>query len=992
MANIGQLFVELGINSAAFVEGMDKATYKAKQGAKEIADAFEDLGSSLGGILGKFGEFGEQIGGVFEGMGGVLGDLAGSMGSLGGAMGTLAVGTGAVVAAGVAVVGVLDGLALKSAESAANLYKMSEKTGVSVETLSQLGFVARETGVSQETLAKSLELMNKSAFAAATASDGATNAYTRLGVSVVDSNGHLKDTGALFQEVIGKLNDLQNAGERIALEKAIFGRGGSELAPMIAEAGEGFDKLTQRAKDLGMVVDGQTAKAAEEFEQDLEALGMGAEGVGNAMLSQLLPTFKVVAAQMMEGFKALLAVIKDWGPTIATVTKYFIEFGDLVWTIFKQGWEVEKLFVTELLVLVETLYKAAAAIAHLDAGQLKQAFTGGLDDGKAVLDQFLDNSKKDWKDYAKFVGDLHDAGPQKQGPLAPPNKGGNTDMTKAPDKAAIGLENQIKQYEALAAAKMKEAAADEDSIAALNMAKAAAAGDVEMSKLQAEVDKAQGAEKQKLTGILKQNEDAIRGAAFAKQFAEDATKANQGLQKETDAYEEQIKSLQGLAAAYEVGGQAIVDAQIEQKLSKDKSTVAELSKEYDILKTKPGVTADEMKEAAAALDIANQKLEKHREELHAINSEEIHTKVEEEKNALFDESMAYQMLAKAALESAAAQREAAAQVAAMKFKSQNPGASQSDVQAVHDMELQKQQEAHDKTIQQIAAQNDLNVSFEKEIDDLNEARALILKKGDDTLTIDAKIYDAQNAMNKQWDDAAEKIGDFQQRLAAVLDTLRQEGQNFWGGLTQDGLNALNSLESTIAKIAVTGKGSFKQVLQGFEESALQTGMKSLVSKGAGFILDNTGLGDLAQGKPDGSESNPFNVIMKNTEDMLNNLPDDTADNMDVGDMSGLGLSGVGGGGGVLGEVLKAALSFLPGMADGGDVTPGKAYVVGENHPEFFVPSTPGTIHPSLKMGGTTQNQVNVHFHGVQDADTFRRNQTQIGQHVALAVSMANGRR
>ena len=41
MANdIGKLFVELGVNSAAFMEGMDKATYKSKQAAKEIGNSF----------------------------------------------------------------------------------------------------------------------------------------------------------------------------------------------------------------------------------------------------------------------------------------------------------------------------------------------------------------------------------------------------------------------------------------------------------------------------------------------------------------------------------------------------------------------------------------------------------------------------------------------------------------------------------------------------------------------------------------------------------------------------------------------------------------------------------------------------------------------------------------------------------------------------------------------------------------------------------------
>lgn len=61
-------------------------------------------------------------------------------------------------------------------------------------------------------------------------------------------------------------------------------------------------------------------------------------------------------------------------------------------------------------------------------------------------------------------------------------------------------------------------------------------------------------------------------------------------------------------------------------------------------------------------------------------------------------------------------------------------------------------------------------------------------------------------------------------------------------------------------------------------------------------------------------------------------------------------SGQGQGGGLLSAITQIASAFAgaPGRATGGPVSPGRAYRVGENGPEFFVPTTSGSI---AAMGG-----------------------------------------
>jgi len=65
------------------------------------------------------------------------------------------------------------------------------------------------------------------------------------------------------------------------------------------------------------------------------------------------------------------------------------------------------------------------------------------------------------------------------------------------------------------------------------------------------------------------------------------------------------------------------------------------------------------------------------------------------------------------------------------------------------------------------------------------------------------------------------------------------------------------------------------------------------------------------------------------------------------------IGGIGGGGGAgggllgLGSIVTSLLG-LPGRATGGNVAPGRGYVVGERGPELFVPTTSGRV---LANGG-----------------------------------------
>ena len=155
------------------------------------------------------------------------------------------------------------------------------------------------------------------------------------------------------------------------------------------------------------------------------------------------------------------------------------------------------------------------------------------------------------------------------------------------------------------------------------------------------------------------------------------------------------------------------------------------------------------------------------------------------------------------------------------------------------------------------------------------------------------------------------------------------------------------LNSELARAMTGQKTSFARMFQGLAGEIAQTGLKSLESTAFGALAGKGGvLGSLfggLGGKPDGTASNPMHVII-------------------AGGLPGIGLGPGGQGGeslgipGFMGSILHG---LIPGFAEGGDVYPGQASMVGERGPELFMPSQRGSIVPMGKLGTGAFYNVNV---------------------------------
>lgn len=168
--------------------------------------------------------------------------------------------------------------------------KASQKVGVSVENLSKLNYAADLSGVAFESLVSGLGKFNKNLAEAFTSGTGAAaESLADLGVEIKDSNGRLKDTNSVFLEVAERLSGLEDGATKTAISMNLFGKSGADLIPLLNSGKVGLADMATEAEKLGQVLDADTAKKAEEFNDNLTRLQKTFTGVANAVAMEALP-------------------------------------------------------------------------------------------------------------------------------------------------------------------------------------------------------------------------------------------------------------------------------------------------------------------------------------------------------------------------------------------------------------------------------------------------------------------------------------------------------------------------------------------------------------------------------------------------------------------------------------------------------------------------------------------------------------------------------
>jgi hypothetical protein len=180
------------------------------------------------------------------------------------------------------------GLIKNSIDAQDNLAKMSQRVGVSVESLNGLGHAAGLSGTSLATVEKALKTMSGGMLDAQRGLSGAKENFAALGISVTDSTGALRSADAVMIEVADKFAHMKDGTEKAAIATKLFGRAGLELIPMLNEGSAGLAAMVREGQRLNPVTEASAAQA-EIFNDNLDRFNKTMSGFVTQLANSALP-------------------------------------------------------------------------------------------------------------------------------------------------------------------------------------------------------------------------------------------------------------------------------------------------------------------------------------------------------------------------------------------------------------------------------------------------------------------------------------------------------------------------------------------------------------------------------------------------------------------------------------------------------------------------------------------------------------------------------
>ena len=174
--------------------------------------------------------------------------------------------------------------------------KLSQKMNLSRREFQEWDYITKQSGTSMEALSMGMKTLAVQAEA-----DG--KAFEKLGISVRDANGNVKNQGQLFNETLAALFKYENATERLAVASKLFGRGAQELAPILNSGAKSIDELRKRAHELGLVMSDEAVDASVEFRDRLDDLIGSVRSAFYGAIQRVLPQLKEVVNNFIEATK-----------------------------------------------------------------------------------------------------------------------------------------------------------------------------------------------------------------------------------------------------------------------------------------------------------------------------------------------------------------------------------------------------------------------------------------------------------------------------------------------------------------------------------------------------------------------------------------------------------------------------------------------------------------------------------------------------------------
>lgn len=239
------------------------------------------------------------------------------------------------IGAGVGVVGIGAKLAKEAIHWDVAVKKLSGITGATAKETSELLAVANYMGIAMEDSAGAFAKFSKNVGAAKEKMEVAraegklgTDIFSKLGYTLEQIQG--KNTVEVFKMIQERLRGMKDGAEKTRVEMELFGRTGYQMHAMLNMSAEQMDKVAERAKAMGLIIDDETAAKSAKLNRELKDLENTGKRLAVSIGHELVPVFNDYAKEILGAAKRFEAMTAEQKGAIASIVKFGVEAGTAI--------------------------------------------------------------------------------------------------------------------------------------------------------------------------------------------------------------------------------------------------------------------------------------------------------------------------------------------------------------------------------------------------------------------------------------------------------------------------------------------------------------------------------------------------------------------------------------------------------------------------------------------------------------------------------------
>ena len=210
----------------------------------------------------------------------------------------------------------LTALATKSASTADNIDKMSQKIGVSREAYQELDFICSQSGMDVNKLQGGMKSLVSAMDGAASGTASNVEQFRKLGVSVTDANGNLRSSEDVMWETMEALQNCGNETEKTRLATELFGKSGTEMMPLLNGASGSIEEMKDKAHDLGLVLGDEAIDNGVKLTDTMDQMKRSLSAVGTKLGAELMPILQQVCQYVIDYMPQIQAFFDEFSPIV----------------------------------------------------------------------------------------------------------------------------------------------------------------------------------------------------------------------------------------------------------------------------------------------------------------------------------------------------------------------------------------------------------------------------------------------------------------------------------------------------------------------------------------------------------------------------------------------------------------------------------------------------------------------------------------------------